>query len=304
MKHAILSAILLSYSMAHIPSAMSQAVLDKVWPLTMSGLEVTGDSSDRTYLTAVPHFSITGSQEKNNLPGILANDTRNVNIGLEINPLDGLHLRADAWRLQVEDTQVVNSLSTSDFSSTVPQPSLNDSIRDGFFLVQPFPGSQLQSNGVDLGASYVWATNKTGQFTLSTKATYVYNFSQLPNLLELAPSAIGGTADSPSNPELQGNITLTWQIGNHIASAGTNYFDSLKDVGELDIDAINKLVDDMVTLDLQYGYELWAGKQDQAIISFGVRNVFDEKTTQILNQGSRSVDQNGRVTYGSIKYRF
>lgn len=304
MKHAILSAILLSFGMTHVPSVMGQAVLDKGGSLTVPGLELTGGTSDRSYLGALPHFSITGSQENNDLPGLLADDTHNVNIGLEIKPLDGLLLRADVWRLRVEEAQVVNNLSTSDFASTIPQPSLNDSIRDGFYLVQPFPGSQLQSNGVDLGASYVWATNKTGQFTLSTKATYVYNFSELPNLLELAPSAIGGTADSAPKPELQGNITLTWQIGNHIASAGTNYFDSLKDIGELDIDAINKLVDDIVTLDLQYGYELWAGKQDQAIISFGVRNVFDEKTTQILNQSSRTVDQNGRVAYGSIKYRF
>jgi outer membrane receptor protein involved in Fe transport len=55
---------------------------------------------------------------------------------------------------------------------------------------------------------------------------------------------------------------------------------------------------------LQYGYSVKTGAKDRAIISFGIRNLFDEKTAQILNSSTRLLDQNGRVAYGSIKYQF
>jgi len=102
---------------------------------------------------------------------------------------------------------------------------------------------------------------------------------------------------------LQSSLMLTWEFGNHSASAITNYFDSFKDISELDLDELNDLVDNITTVDLQYGYSVQTGS-NQAVISFGIRNIFDEKTAQILNSSTRILDQNGRVAYGSIKYQF
>ncbi|HJO12977.1 MAG TPA: hypothetical protein QGI39_13150, partial [Gammaproteobacteria bacterium] len=84
----------------------------------------------------------------------------------------------------------------------------------------------------------------------------------------------------------------------------TNYFDSFKDLNEIDIAEINDLVDNITTVDLQYGYSVKTGSNDRAIISFGIKNIFNEKTTQLLNTSNRILDQNGRVAYGSIKYQF
>ena len=61
------------------------------------------------------------------------------------------------------------------------------------------------------------------------------------------------------------------------------YFDSFKDISELDLDEINALVDDITTVDLQYGYSVETSNNDRAIISFGIRNIFNERTAQILN---------------------
>ena len=97
---------------------------------------------------------------------------------------------------------------------------------------------------------------------------------------------------------------LTWQIGNHTATAITNYFDSFKDINELDLDEINAFVDNIATVDLQYGYTVETGNDDRAIISFGIRNIFNERTAQIMNSNTQILDQNGRVAYGSIKYQF
>ena len=95
-------------------------------------------------------------------------------------------------------------------------------------------------------------------------------------------------------------------LGNHSASAVTNYFDSLDDISDLNLDEINEMAESITTVDLQYGYNVKTGKRDRGVISFslGIRNIFDKKTTQILNHNNRVVDQNGRVAYGSIKYQF
>ena len=97
---------------------------------------------------------------------------------------------------------------------------------------------------------------------------------------------------------------LTWQIGNHTATAITNYFDSFKDINELDLDEINALVDKIATVDLQYGYTVETGNDDRAIISFGIRNIFNERTAHIMNSNTQILDQNGRVAYGAFKYQF
>jgi outer membrane receptor protein involved in Fe transport len=106
------------------------------------------------------------------------------------------------------------------------------------------------------------------------------------------------------SPELQTSLMLAWKFGNHTASAITNYFDSYKDINDLDMDEINTLVKNLTTLDLSYDYNVKSGVQDRAVISFGIRNIFNEKGTQILNAATRVLDQNGRVAYGSIKYKF
>ena len=168
----------------------------------------------------------------------------------------------------------------------------------------PLLGSNIESNGFDLGASYVWETSRFGQFTLSTKTTYVLEFENNGGLLELGKSELNSLPERIISPELQTSLMLSWQFGNHTASAITNYFNSFKDISELNMDEINDLVDSITTVDLQYGFSVKTGSHDRAIISFGIRNIFNEKTAQILNSTTRILDQNGRVAYGSIKYQF
>ncbi len=165
-------------------------------------------------------------------------------------------------------------------------------------------GSNRQASGFDIGVSYAWDSNRFGQFTLSTKTTYVQSFENNGSLLDLVSPDINTGSDRVVSPKLQNSLMLTWQVGNHSASAITNYFDSFKDLNEIDIAEINDLVDNITTVDLQYGYSVKTGSNDRAIISFGIKNIFNEKTTQLLNTSNRILDQNGRVAYGSIKYQF
>ena len=252
--------------------------------------------------TAMPVIELSRNVEAQDFEGALVEEALNFNLGVKITPVAGLNLQADAWRQEISDAPAV-TLNTG-AQKAMPNLYLKESAINEFNIQSPLLGSQLERNGFDLGASYMWDTNRFGQFTLSTKATYVQDAENRGSLLDLLNSESAALEDRVVSPELQSSLMLTWQLGNHTASAITNYFDSFKDLSELDLDEINALVDDITTIDLQYGYSVETGSNNRAIISFGIRNIFDEKTAQILNSSTRVLDQNGRVAYGSIKYQF
>lgn len=252
--------------------------------------------------SATPIFEVARDIEAKDFQGALVQDALNFNLGVKITPIDGLDLQAEAWQQEIADAPAV-TVNTG-LGQSLPQLYIEDSAINEFNMDNPLLGSQLQSSGFDLGASYVWDTSRFGQFTLSTKTTYVQEFENRGSLLDLVNDDIASIDEQVISPELQSSLMLTWQLGNHTASAITNYFDSFKDISELDIEEINALVDDITTIDLQYGYSVETSSNNRAVISFGIRNIFDEKTAQLLNSSTRILDQNGRVAYGSIKYQF
>lgn len=254
-------------------------------------------------LTDAPSFRIDRSIEGRDFQGTVVDDVLNFNLGMQIDPAPGLSVRADAWRLQVDEAPA-RSVGSNNWQSGMSQLYIQDSEISEFGLDNPLIGSNLEVQGFDIGASYVWDTSRFGQFTLSSKTTYVEDFENKGSLLELGASELSAFNERMLSPELQSSLMLSWHLGNHTASAITNYINSFKDISELDIDEINDLVDSITTVDLQYGYSVETGSNDRAIISFGIRNIFNEKNTQIFNATTRILDQNGRVAYGSIKYQF
>ena len=249
-----------------------------------------------------PLIEIARKTEAKDLQGNIVEDALNFNLGMQITPMRGLEVNAGIWQQEIEQR------SQSDFqmgsAENLSQLYIEDSSINEFNIDDPALGQIVKSKGFDIGASYVWDTDRFGQFTLSTKATYVEEFQNRGSLLELFGAGFDHQVDRAVSPELQSSLMLTWQLGNHTASAITNYFDSFKDINELDLDEINALVDNIATVDLQYGYTINTGNDDRAIISFGIRNIFNEKTVQLLNSNTQILDQNGRVAYGSIKYQF
>lgn len=217
---------------------------------------------------------VVRTAETQDLRNGLVEDALNYSLGLQTSPVEGLKLDANVWRSQFDAAPLQNSL---------PQPN-------------------LRSSGFDVGAAYAWNTNRFGQFTLSTRASYVQDFYNTEGLLEAVNSNLPSA--KLTTPDLRSNLKLSWEFGNHTATAITRYFDSSRDLSELGMEEINDLVDNITTVDLEYGYRMAAGSNDRAVISFGIQNVFDRKTMQILNSATRVLDQNGRVAYGRLKYQF
>ena len=249
-----------------------------------------------------PMLSIARSVEQKDFEGAVVDEALSFNLGMQIEPIAGLNVTADAWSLQIDEAPVVST--ANNWQGGLSSLYLEDSTINEFNIDNPLLSSNVDTNGFDLGASYVWDTNRFGQFTLSSTTTYVQEFENKGALLDFVTPDLLDMDEMLVSPELQSSLMLSWQFGNHTASAITNYFDSFKDISELNMDEINELVDDITTYDLEYGYSVKTGSKDRAIISFGIRNIFDEKTAQILNSTTRILDQNGRVAYGSIKYQF
>lgn len=297
MQHRISQFALSLFACIGVQSAMAQD--SSVLNTASSGFDSFTVPAAAASDSDVPLISIERTAEEKDFQSAVVEDALQYNLGVQFTPISGLNLKAEAWGLQVDDVPA-NSMS----SANKAQLFINDSTVHEFNLDNPMLGTNVETNGFDLGASYVWDTSRYGQFTLSTKATYVQDFENKGGIVDLASSELNGIEDKVISPELQSSLMLTWEIGNHSASAITNYFDKYKDISELDIEEINDLVDNITTVDLQYGYSIKTGDKDRAIIEFGIRNIFDEKTQQLLNSNTRILDQNGRVAYGSIKYQF
>ena len=249
-----------------------------------------------------PLIEIARRTEARDMQGNIVENALNFNLGMQITPIPGLEVKAGVWQQEIDQTSQNNVQMGS--SSSPAQLFIEDSLINEFNIDDPSLGRTVKSEGFDIGASYVWDTDRFGQFILSTKTTYVEDFQNRGSLAEFFEAGMDQGVDRVLSPELQSSLMLTWQFGNHTATAITNYFNSFKDINELDLEEINAFVDNIATVDLQYGYTVNTGNDDRAIISFGIRNIFNERTMKILNANTQILDQNGRVAYGSIKYQF
>ncbi len=233
----------------------------------------------------------------------------NLNLGMGFSPVKGLDLRADAWRVDVQGQMPAATVMPEALvSASMPRLFIDDSDRLAGMLEAPSVKSTVtpgeQAHGIDLSASYVWASPRFGQFIVSTKSTYLYDTATPGSVLDGALIPVSDGTLLPRGTDLQSSLMLTWQIGNHTASAVTHYFDSFEEVGNLNLEQLNELVGNLTTLDLQYGYNLKAGKQGQAIFSLGVRNLFDSLPAQLQERRTGAIEESGRVAYGTIKYQF
>ena len=203
-----------------------------------SGIQTDSQSS-------LSRINIDRSTDSLDYQGLFSDQTLNINFGVQVSPAEGLNLTADAWRLEVEDQPPGSALTNNGLQSILPGIYLESEPGAVFSLDQRLQNTNVEANGVDLGASYVWNTDKIGQFTLSSRASYIYDMNQRSNIPEAAALLSGESLGLTSSPDLQGSLTLTWQLGNHSASAVTNYFDSFKDIGDLNLEEINELVDNI-----------------------------------------------------------
>lgn len=240
-------------------------------------------------------------------------------VSLSFESSGGFGLQADAW--QLDATGRVDPLESGAPDGTPARIAglsggelaeagnlrLMDVDRDARIRLPGLSGGQ--SRGIDLSASYVWESSNFGQFMLSTHTTYVYNQNSTEGVREPGSLPLGENPAMSRVPELQSQLVFTWQVGKHTASATTQYSsDVLEEVGSLqsmDMERLDKLVGDMASLDLRYGYNVQTGENGSTVISIGLRNNFEQRpAVRSLRDSGGVLDADGGVAYGSIKYQF
>ena len=131
-----------------------------------------------------PMLSIARSVEQKDFEGAAVDEALSFNLGMQIEPITGLNVTADAWSLQIYEAPAVGT--ANNWQGGLSNLYLDDSTINEFNIDNPLLGSNVDTNGFDLGASYVWDTNRFGQFTLSSTTTYVQEFENKGALLDFA----------------------------------------------------------------------------------------------------------------------
>ena len=130
-----------------------------------------------------PLIEIARKTEARDLHGNIVEDALNFNLGMQITPIRGLEVNAGIWQQEIEQRSQSDGQMGS--AGNLSQLYIEDSSINEFNIDDPALGQTVKSKGFDIGASYVWDTDRFGQFTLSTKTTYVREFQNRGSLLEL-----------------------------------------------------------------------------------------------------------------------
>lgn len=300
----LVSAALSCFLMQSARAQTSEQILDTL-ALPFTGIPEAPERSPALQVTdsrsgfAAP---VTGNAE--------AEQDSTYHIGISYTPeTRGFGLHADAWEVETDNASL-SSLTPSlirDPALAAEEGALRLSDAEHDALLNISGGSGRRSRGIDVTASYIWESSRFGQFIVSTRATYVYNQQNLEGIKE------PGSLEHPllsQVPELQSSLMLSWQSGNHEATATTHIAaDSFEAAGEMDLQQLDELVGHIATLDLRYGYNISAGRKSNTEISVGLRNTLDRRPLQQLRVGGSTrsggvLDANGSVAYGTIKYQF
>jgi hypothetical protein len=294
---------LLLYFMYSLP-LVAQEIAQQPVPVAESDTFASFRVSPTSVLSeaVAPFLEIARKQEATDFQGQIVEEVLDFNLGMQITPFQNGKIEVGAW--ESKTLEMPGSNFRGEPEAVFSQLHIESLGAGDLGIDEPLLGINAEGKGFDVGASYAWDSSRFGQFTLSAKASYVSDFQNTGSALELFSEDLIGNSDRLVNSELQSSLMLTWEFGNHTASAITKHFNAFKDINELNIEEIHALVDNIATVDFQYGYSLETGNNDRAIISFGIRNIFNERTARILNSATRILDQNGRVAYGSIKYQF
>lgn len=203
------------------------------------------------------------------------------NVGVVVTPTRGLSLSVDYWAYDYTDLIAQSESAQAILDNDCADDGIpNDPrvIRDGGGQIIQINTEfvnigQVETNGLDIAASYGLATRRLGDFLFGFQATYVNKFD-----VEDGETAFDGAGSrnfrnnfSPI-PQWRFNASLGWVRGPHSVNATVRYIDGY------DNDQSNDApIDSFTTVDLQYGLNLAGlfGNTGTSLV-VGADNIFDQ----------------------------
>lgn len=180
----------------------------------------------------------------------------------------------------------------------------------------------INTDGLDVSASYVWETDGIGTFNLSAMVTYVseYDLSGPGGITIEAAGRRNRENFGDPVPELRGQAMLGWNYERHTTNIAVRHigqftddqnsvFGTLPD-GTPDFNNLieRREIDGMTTVDLFYSYDFSDSfGLTNAALNIGALNVFNVRPPAVLGDGgfeTRTHDPRQRIVYAGIRLGF
>lgn len=239
----------------------------------------------------------------------------NFNLGVVLEPLDGLSISLDYWNFDYRDLITLDEgaqaiIENDCADDGIPNdPRVERDSGGNIRLVNSnfINTGSVETDGFDLVLDYGFETANLGGVNLTTAATFIDSF-EVRNDAGSAPFDAVGSRNFRNQfrslPELRANLSASWFYGSHAVTGTVRYIDSyLNDQNDEEIASFT-------TFDLRYEYE-WDSPFSDAptFVSVGANNLFDEDPPS-LGEGTRPGydptvhSVRGRILYMSLIQEF
>jgi iron complex outermembrane recepter protein len=240
-------------------------------------------------------------------PKLQPQTSDNYTIGVVLTPpqVKNLSVNVDYYNIQIkglviQDPQfIINTFSPGQIDPLTGQPYIRvDNAGNVVGLDVPFLNlGGLNTDGLDIGATYAIPTDDYGKFTLSAEANYTLTWEQSARPGSPFISHLGQDDTAQlfgALPQWRGNFGVLWEYHDFSFNAVAHYTDSFVD------EATGNQVSEVVTCDLQASY-LW--RKAKTKFSVGVLDVNDEAPPKDYAPGATNGNLYARNLY-DIRQRF
>jgi iron complex outermembrane receptor protein len=257
-------------------------------------------------------------------------------VGLVVAGTENFRLTLDYWNIDFEDLIAVENAQTKvTIENTLcvnrtpdcrdpdifrnaeagedPDDNLQHSGEITRVIVPFINAPTVETDGLDISASYAFDMAGDSQFSLGLDASYMFSYD-----IGGVPGVVGGevtnvTIDAVGNrnesniasplPQWRANFTLGWSNNQHSAMVIVRHIDDYTD-DKTATQTFNSVIDSWTTVDLHYNYTL---PNERTTLSLNMTNVGDEDppfADQDLNFEARTHDPFGRQYQVVLRHSF
>ena len=237
-------------------------------------------------------------------------EANNFNVGAIWDPIEGLHLTLDYWRVDYSNVITIESAQGKVIESPL-QSDVKRNVAGDLIGVTTnyFNAAEVKTDGIDFEADYLFPANTMGEMGVSFAATKMFKY-EIP--------VAGGTKDvvglfnhdnfARSLPETKANTTFRWTNGGQKASITARYISSYETTRAGAPAGYSNSIDSMLTWDVQYGFEFDLSQATTAL-TVGLLNATDEAPPRVWDAANfsydpRQHDARGRMAYVNVKVGF
>ncbi|MBA5688274.1 TonB-dependent receptor [Rugamonas apoptosis] len=245
--------------------------------------------------------------------------SKSLSLGILVEPVNNLTLGVDYWSIQLthqistlKDSTVLDPTAPAVFGPYIHRNPAGNLAIDGSQCPDPATCGyldlrtqnlgDLNTNGLDLSATYKMRTAEFGTYQFAMNATYVHKYEYQNYIGDVMHQNVNVYADDGSNIfRWQNTMSLTWNSGKFGAGLAAHY-----KTGYIDFKPTNT-VSSYTTFD---GYGSWEAFKNFSLTA-GVRNLFDRDPPLSFQTGKfqagydpRYSDPTGRTYYVRGTYNF